>query len=150
MSFRARFCWILTLFTSLGAARRLAVSPPTALLDQQVAITASDLRLHERVKLRATLTDGGDHTWQSEAEFVADEQGQVDLATQAPVSGSYRVASPMGPIWSMKPLEKGVTAYRPPGQLAPQTISFELMSIGSTATAQLCQEALAKGVKQVK
>ena len=37
-----------------------------------------------------TARDGGD--WAAQATFLADRDGFVDLETQAPVSGDYRVA----------------------------------------------------------
>ncbi|MBV9266397.1 MAG: acyl-CoA thioesterase/BAAT N-terminal domain-containing protein, partial [Acidobacteriaceae bacterium] len=137
MRFRVRLCFTAVLFASLAAGQRLAVYPTTALLDQPVSIVASELRPGERVAVRANLIDGDGHAWRSEAEFIADDQGRVDLATQAPVKGSYRISSSMGLVWSMKPEEKTVNVYRPPHNLGTQTINFELTAAAGSAIAQL-------------
>jgi hypothetical protein len=54
--------------------------------DEAVGIRASGLQAGERVTIRGQLVDGGGAQWTSKAEFVADAQGSVDTATQAPVS----------------------------------------------------------------
>lgn len=54
----------------------------------------------EAVTLGATaLVD--DVRYVSEADFVADADGTIDLSTTAPTSGSWSTADPMGPFWSM-------------------------------------------------
>ena len=42
--------------------------------------------------------------WQSQATFLADDNGGVDVARQAPVSGTYEGVSPMGLFWSAERL----------------------------------------------
>lgn len=51
------------------------------------------------VTVRARTDRNGDE-WTAQASFLADAQGQVDLDTQAPVSGDYRCADAMGLFWS--------------------------------------------------
>jgi hypothetical protein len=51
----------------------------------------------------------------------------------------------------MIPTSKGVTIYRPPEGFEPQKIDFQLVRGGTTiAAAQLEQDAVAEGVRQVK
>ena len=131
-------------------AQTLEITPPRALMDKSVVIRATGLRPNERVTIRAELSDGMDHRWNSEAEFVADQQGAVDASRQAPVKGSYKVLSPMGLIWSMLPSEKNAASYAPPRALAPQIINFSLLRNSLVISAgQFEQLRIADGVRRV-
>lgn len=134
-----------------GGAQTLAVEPAQVRVDEQSTVRATGLQPGAQVSIRAELMDGEDHPWAAEAEFVADSAGVVDTARQAPVKGSYKTVSAMGLVWSMKPTAKDVHVYRPPRDLAPQTIAFHLL-VGEkdVATAQLTQIAVAAGVRQFK
>src|SRR5690348_4966717 len=82
---------------------RLTASPERAPIDEPVAIRLTDLAPGGLVTVRArmaTYFDGG--TWASEATFVADAAGEVDLTRDAPSSGSYEGVDPMGLFWSMR------------------------------------------------
>ena len=137
------------LWTGVIAAQTLEVVPAHALIDEPVAIRATGLQPSERVTLRAELTDGGGNAWASQGDFVADAQGAVDVTRQAPVGGSYKEVSAMGPIWSMLPRTKGVAAYVPPHNQAPQTVTFHLLrKTQEIASALLEQAAVADGVRQ--
>lgn len=81
----------------------LLAEPATALADEPVAIQVTGLEPGQTVTLRASLRDDYDRRWESEATFVADSDGTVDLATQAPSSGTYSTVDPMGLFWSMVP-----------------------------------------------
>jgi dienelactone hydrolase len=130
------------------AAQSLDVAPPRALIDEPVAIRATGLSPNERVTIRAELTDGGGESWSSKAEFVADAQGAIDASKQAPAAGSYKEISPMGLIWSMMPVKKGVHAYMAPHNFGPQTVDFHLLRQGKeTTTAHLEQVTLGDGVQ---
>ncbi len=132
-------------------SQTLQIVPAQALADEAVQIAAAGLQSGEHVTLRAELLDGDNHPWESYAEFAADAEGKIDLATQAPVKGSYKSVSSMGLIWSMMPAIHGVEVYRPPAELGPQLIRFTLLRGKAViATAQLQQDALAQGVRQIE
>jgi len=132
-------------------AQVLTVTPGSVLIDESANIRASGLRPNEHVTINADLVDGDDQRWESAAEFVADAQGNVDASAQAPVTGSYKVASAMGLIWSMTPVTKGAGLYRPPKDQGPQQIHFTLLKDGQAiATAQLEQRTIGEGVREVK
>jgi dienelactone hydrolase len=132
-------------------AQTLTITPNRVLSDQTAVVRATALQPNEHATLKADLVDGDGQRWESEAEFVANTHGSIDLSTQAPVSGSYKDVSAMGPIWSMKPAEKGVNLYRPPRQLGPQQIRFQLVRDDHViATAQLEQDAAVEGIRQLK
>lgn len=143
---------VLAGIVSAGAsAQKIAVTPDTVLTDEVADIRVTGLQPGSAITLRADLRDGADHAWQSEADFVADGEGGVDTAKQAPLRGSYRIVSAMGLIWSMRPAEKETHVYQAPHQLAGQIVHFHLVQDGKeTASADLTQLAIAAGIRQIK
>src|SRR5579859_1078646 len=121
--------------TGVVSAQTLEVTPNRALVDESVVIRAAGLQPGEHVLIRAGLVDGAGQSWSSQAEFIADAQGRVDLSRQAPVKGSYNEISAMGLIWAMMPAEKHVTAYQSPHDFGSQAITFSLLR-GSQQVAQ--------------
>jgi dienelactone hydrolase len=71
------------------------------MVDQLIHLHLSGFSPAEHVTLRATYA-ARDGTWKSEATFLVDKSGSVDVAAMAPLSGSYRHADAMGLFWSMK------------------------------------------------
>jgi dienelactone hydrolase len=119
-------------------------------VDESAAIRVSGLRPNERITIRAELTDGNGERWASEAQFIADAQGNVDTSKQAPVGGSYKEVSAMGLVWSMMPADKKAGMYRPMRSGTPQAIEFALMQNDKqVANAELQQAVLADGVQRV-
>lgn len=82
----------------------LDVQPAKALADEPVIIQASSLEPGQLITLTASMRDDYNRNWQSSAAFIADEGGIVDVATQAPITGTYTTADPMGLFWSMQPV----------------------------------------------
>lgn len=83
---------------------QIEVTPSTALIDVPVHITLSGFAPHQLITLHATLTDGmpgGEMSASSHAIFQSDEDGNVDLVSQAPLFGTYEGIDPMGLFWSM-------------------------------------------------
>ncbi|MCC8436184.1 acyl-CoA thioesterase/BAAT N-terminal domain-containing protein [Brevibacillus sp. M2.1A] len=83
---------------------QIEVTPGTALIDVPVHITLSGFIPNQLITLHATLKNGlpgGDLTASSHAIFQADENGSVDLVSQAPLFGTYEGIDPMGLFWSM-------------------------------------------------
>jgi fermentation-respiration switch protein FrsA (DUF1100 family) len=79
---------------------QLEISPQTALIDVPRSITLRGLTPGQRVMLHTRTLRGPQVEWTSEASFLADAQGNVDLTRQAPVGGNYSGVSAMGLIWS--------------------------------------------------
>ena len=143
-------CLCLTAVAVLHS-QTLEVVPNHVFSDQSVAIRASGFQPNERVTIRAELIDGGGQPWASQAEFLADPLGNVDVSKQVPLGGSYKEVSAMGLIWSMKPTGKNVNIYEHPKDFGPQTIRFELMRHGEAVSkAELEQVRLSDGVRRVK
>jgi hypothetical protein len=77
----------------------VAVTPSVGLMDQARAIVISHLSPGETIVVSArSLRPRG--VWTARATFKADGSGFVDIAGEAPLSGSYRGVSPMGLLWS--------------------------------------------------
>jgi dienelactone hydrolase len=151
-----RFIWIVAACLCMcdsGAlrAQTLEVTPSYILTDETATIRASGLQPNEAVTIQGALRDGAGNQWTSQAEFLANAEGIVDVSQQAPIKGSYNDISAMGLVWSMKPEGKHVSAYVPPSDLGVQTIQFRLMRDGKAVSAvQLEQRAVAEGVRQIK
>ncbi|HTV13181.1 MAG TPA: acyl-CoA thioesterase/bile acid-CoA:amino acid N-acyltransferase family protein [Acidobacteriaceae bacterium] len=133
------------------AAQKIEIYPSTVLIDQVPSVRVTGLAPGATITLAADLIDGADHPWNSAADFTADAQGVVDLATQAPVKGSYRDASAMGLVWSMRSPARDAHMYVMPHELAAQAIHFHLIENGKpVADADLTQRILADGVSRVR
>ena len=81
----------------------ILAEPATALANEPVAIQVVGLEPGQTITVFASLRDDYSIRWGSEATFVADSNGTVDLTTQAPNSGTYNAVDPMGLFWSMMP-----------------------------------------------
>lgn len=81
----------------------LRAAPRSALVDEVVRIQVLGAPPHGRVSMSTESTGAGGEVWSSVASFRADDDGRVDLATQAPLEGTYSGTDPMGLFWSMRP-----------------------------------------------
>jgi dienelactone hydrolase len=81
---------------------RLDVGPSVAAFDTPVHITVGGLP-QGLATLQARARDDEGRLWQSAAQFRVSSAGTLNLATVAPVSGSYHVADAAGLLWSLRP-----------------------------------------------
>src|ERR1051326_9621007 len=73
------------------------------MIDQPIAIQLSGFPPGEPVTIHAFSTPE-DGVWRSQASFLADANGCVDVTSQAPLVGSsYSAIDAMGLFWSMQP-----------------------------------------------
>jgi dienelactone hydrolase len=79
----------------------IQVDPARSMVDEPLRIRLSGFAAGQQVTLRAAQTDDAARTWRAQATFVADANGQIDVAAQAPLAGTYAEADAMGLIWSM-------------------------------------------------
>ncbi len=132
------------------AAQTIDITPSKALVDETVTIRVSGCQPGEHLTLQAELTDGAGRRWVSQSEFAADAQGGVDVSKQAPIGGSYKDVSAMGPVWSMKPVGSKEGRYQPPSNFGAQSIEFHLMRGGAiVSTAHLEQTAISDGISRL-
>ena len=85
---------------------KILVTPAKALIDVPVEISISNLSPHEHIALEASCKDKDNNVWISHVTFQANDKGVVNVATQAPFSGSYKEIDPMGLFWSMTPTNR--------------------------------------------
>ena len=110
-----RRCAVLAMTVLLAAsaqAQRIDVQPgPDVLVGTPLQIVLSGVPPNSEVSLQATRRvvefTGDLRAYSAQARFKADAQGRVDLATQAPLSGSYSGADVRGLFWSMLPAKDG-------------------------------------------
>ncbi|MFF2274809.1 acyl-CoA thioesterase/BAAT N-terminal domain-containing protein [Agromyces sp. NPDC058126] len=62
----------------------------------------------------------------SEADLVADDHGEIDLAETAPVDGDWSIADPMAPFWALAPEGSGVPSFGSLGE--PYEVELTLSS----------------------
>lgn len=123
---------------------QIDVSPATALLDVPVHITLSGFMPHQLITLHATMTNGlpgGEMSASSHAIFQADENGFVDLVSQAPLFGTYEGIDPMGLFWSMN-----VQTLRYYSSYSLEDFQFTPRSTEIHLTAEVKQKPVAKAV----
>jgi dienelactone hydrolase len=110
----------------VASAPAFEVAPRSALVDVPLSIRVTGLPQGGRVTLRATMARTPELVWQSSAVFVADDQGEIDLAQDAPVEGSYQGIDAMGLVWSMTPTSDAwLDAPPADSQLEPAQIHLE-------------------------
>ncbi len=98
-------------FFWLKSVPKIVVSSEKALIDEPVEISISNLSANELVTIEASCKDKDSNIWISHATFQADEKGIVNVAKQAPLSGSYNDIDPMGLFWSMMPANKEASYF---------------------------------------
>jgi len=82
----------------------LAVHPRVSHFDESVEVFISDLEPGQLARLRVSVTDSNGNRWESVACFQANDQGEINPASQKPLTGSsYSGQHAMGPFWSMVP-----------------------------------------------
>lgn len=84
----------------------VSVTPSEALYDTPVSATVTGLPPGAAVTLRLTTPAADGPTWSSSAVFTADRSGRVSTA-QAPTSGDYFGADPMGLVETLSPGQLG-------------------------------------------
>ncbi|XP_043930023.1 acyl-coenzyme A thioesterase 1-like [Protopterus annectens] len=97
---------------SFAAPPNLRVTPPKSLADEMVRIRASGLEPREEVTVQALLVDEAGRFFSSCAQYRADIQGIIDLATDPSRGGHYTGIEPMGLFWSLHPAKMEIPYQR--------------------------------------
>lgn len=124
---------------------RLTVSPKTGPLWQRRSIRVSGARPGALVTLVAE-TERNGVPWASRVVLLADTHGRVDLATDAPVSGDFRVADPMGVFWAQHREAQGGPQPEPIDPTIPVRTRLTATSDGQASTVDVSQWLVADGV----
>ncbi|ETF02823.1 palmitoyl-CoA hydrolase [Advenella kashmirensis W13003] len=128
----------------------LSVTPADALIDEPRAIRVEGLAPAQRITIQAQTERAGSVMWRSQAEFVADAQGVVDLSSQAPLTGSYEGVSPMGLLWSQVPEKEGQREMFANTVSQPLVTTISALTSTQTLTATLTQHLMADGVQRIE
>ncbi|NUH65105.1 acyl-CoA thioesterase/BAAT N-terminal domain-containing protein [Sulfitobacter sp. S0837] len=88
--------------TTHATTPTLTVQPADGLIDESRQITVSGLVPDELVAISAKTQRTGGGYWDSQATYLADSLGVVDLSRDAPVGGDYAEVSAMGLIWGQQ------------------------------------------------
>jgi dienelactone hydrolase len=137
----------------LPAIPAITIEPDPALSDESAHIRLSGFTPGQRVTLRAEVADDAGQRWRSWAEFAVSEAGAVDVATAAPLSGSYSGADAMGLFWSM---ERADDSDKAPPTFArtatnPLTIAFTAeVNRQIVAATHHTRLGMAAGVRRVE
>jgi dienelactone hydrolase len=125
--------------------------PAESLADEAVRVRVAGIEPGVAVTVRARLRDDFGTWWESACAFRADDQGVVDLARQAPESGSYEGVEPMGFLWSMAPADPGPASPMMVTSVEPKVVELTAEVDGQpVATAKLVRQYLAPGVRRIE
>lgn len=111
------------------------VQPERPLVDDRLSIRVAGVPPDRRVTCRAEMRDGFDRRWASEATFLSDADGCLDLSTQAPIGGTYDTVDPMGLFWSM--------SLDPPDAPGPPSPQKDIEPLPTTLAVEIDRQSVA-------
>ncbi|MEH0167982.1 acyl-CoA thioesterase/bile acid-CoA:amino acid N-acyltransferase family protein [Paucibacter sp. JuS9] len=127
-------------------AQQIELKPGREVLEgEPVSLAVSQLKPGSEVRLRTLRVVRspymGAQVFRAEATLVADANGRIDTASQAPRSGSYSGADSRGLFWAMKPARVDEALARqlreaPAGEVLIQAISVAADGAESVLTEQ--------------
>lgn len=146
MSLIRRLCAYLTLITlcaSALAGASIRIEPGPRILEGEPirlsivdAVPGSEVVLSaERWFLGLSAQRSAPRLMRSEAVFIADSNGHVDLRTARPKSGTYQDPDPRGLFWSMLPVPGAQSAEF--GSVSTSEVRLSLLAQGSRDDARL-------------
>lgn len=125
---------------------QLHITPADDLIDVARRISVSGLRPGETIAIATRTLRGRDIPWASEAVFVADAAGTVDLERDAPLSGSYAGVSAMGLLWSQRPVDSDSREQFHADATRPLVSEVTVRAGGGEINGELVQRLAAAGV----
>lgn len=130
---------------------KLTVVPEDGLIDSPRQIRVRGAAPGATVAVSASTVRQGVR-WTSYAEFRADAQGSVELATQYPdaETSTYDVADAMGLIWSQLPQLSSAREVYNQSVFDPLTTTLGVSSGNDDSSATLIQRIATAGVKRIE
>ncbi|GAB1477461.1 acyl-CoA thioester hydrolase/BAAT C-terminal domain-containing protein [Paracoccaceae bacterium] len=126
---------------------QLSITPSDALIDQPRRICVSGLAPEALVAITTRTRRSDGVTWESQARFIADDEGTVDLTRDAPVGGDYAQISAMGLIWGQHPMDgPGLGVFADTVTTPLKTEVTATLPGGGRVRADLIQNFAAAGV----
>ncbi len=130
-----------------GLRPAIEAAPAQGLIDEPRRIVVSGLAPDEIVAISAVTERASGQTWMSQATFMADEAGVVDLSRDAPVGGDYAEVSATGLIWSQQPEIRAHHELFPDDVMQPlRTTLTARTATGATAETTFTQSMAGPGV----
>jgi len=120
----------------------LKTSKISFLADEVVAISATSLLPGSEAKISLSFKG-----WRSEAVFLVDESGSINLVTDAPKEGSYGGVDAMGLFWSMT---TSTEELKPMSSPTPDRMALALSSQGIEETIFIERLYAKPGVKRIE
>ncbi|MDO5604220.1 MAG: acyl-CoA thioesterase/bile acid-CoA:amino acid N-acyltransferase family protein [Paracoccus sp. (in: a-proteobacteria)] len=125
----------------------LLINPADGMIDVPRQISVSGLAPDELITISAHTPRSGGALWDSQARYMADAEGVVDLTRDAPVGGDYAEVAAMGLIWSQRPKDTGAGDIFPDDVMGPLiTVLRVTTTAGVRAEARLIQRFAGPGV----
>jgi dienelactone hydrolase len=120
-----------------GTATTIEVLRKSELADDPITLQLSGFEPGQSVTIKAEMKDDDGMIWSSRTIFEANEEGEVDLSKQSPISGSYTKADPSGFLWSMSPQSdaKILSNYKK-DTVDPDSITVSAEVDGDTVASQ--------------
>ncbi|WP_378940998.1 acyl-CoA thioesterase/BAAT N-terminal domain-containing protein [Mesorhizobium sp. ANAO-SY3R2] len=129
----------------------LSIDSVDGLIDEPRRIVVSGLAPDELIAISACTERARGVVWMSQATFMADAQGVVDLTRDAPVGGDYAEVSAMGLIWSQQPVASTSAELFADDVMQPlQTVLTAETAAGVQAEARLSQGFAAPEVERLE
>lgn len=114
----------------------IEVKPNSALMDQPVQIVLSNFNPGENVTIQARMRYTSNEVWESWATFSVDQNGQIEVGSQIPLTGTYHDIDGMGLFWSMEE-RRDIDASFSRAPLDP--INIEFIAKNDDATLAIAQ-----------
>lgn len=121
----------------------LHVSATEVQFDEAFEISVTGLASLGKVEISSSYVDAAGKEWTAEGTYVADLDGNLWLATQAPVEGTFDVADPMALIWSAPP--RTAAYYAPTVYGAEQVVITARVDGQEIGTATVSRTILPEG-----
>ena len=130
---------------------QIQIDPAESLVGQPVRIRATGLHAGSKTTLRIERTDNKGIRWESQATFVAGNDGVVDPAAQPPLSGGYSGVDPAGLFWTLKPTSTAKPSGAFGRSLDPERLTASLEVGGQrAASTEFIRLRLARGVERIE
>ena len=116
----------------------IVITPSISLIDSPVEINIVGIEPGQEVVIRAQrVVEGKKNIYLSSyATFIGNDEGKIELNSQAPINGTYSCVDGMGLFWSLEvtKVEEGTNTSLVSTPVAPQTVTFSLEIENSIVT----------------
>ncbi|PMC37441.1 hypothetical protein CJ195_11845 [Bacillus sp. UMB0899] len=90
---------------------KLQIDPTDPFIDEEIVIIVTGCTPNSEVSIHATTYDEKGKKFCSYGRFIANQEGVVDVSSQAPIEGTYDKVDGSGLFWSMKHADSKLDDY---------------------------------------